>query len=42
MPLSPTDFTRIYAYVNAPDPSGNGLTLTVSDPDPISCIFYRT
>lgn len=23
MTLSPTDFTRVYAYVNSPDPSGN-------------------
>ncbi len=41
--LDPANFTRISAYVNAPDPSGNGLSITLPGgiTDATACIFYR-
>lgn len=42
MPLSPSAFSKISGYVNAPDPSGNGLSITVAAPGPATCILYRS
>lgn len=41
--LDPNNFTRISAYINTPDPSGNGLSISLPGgiTDSTSCIFYR-
>lgn len=42
LPLSPNSFTRVNAYVNATDPSGNGLEIsTAAASNIVSCLFYR-
>lgn len=43
MPISSSSFSRVSGYVNAPDPTGNGLSLSVTGATtPVStCIFYR-
>lgn len=42
MTLSPSTFSKISGYVNAPDPSGNGLSITIAPPGPATCILYRS
>ncbi len=43
--LDPNNFQRINAYVNSPDPSGNGLSVDIQSDTNLNnkhaCIFYR-
>jgi len=43
MPLDPSNFQRVTAYINKPDPTANGLSINLPQDttDSISCIFYR-
>lgn len=43
-PLDASNFQRVTAYVNAPDPSWNGLSININPTGlewTVSCIFYR-
>ncbi|MDD2917002.1 MAG: type II secretion system protein [Candidatus Gracilibacteria bacterium] len=42
--LDPNNFTRISAYVNSPDPSGNSLSISIPGgiTDSTSCILFRS
>jgi hypothetical protein len=44
MPLDPSNFQRVTAYINKPDPTANGLSINLPQDttDSISCIFYRS